>query len=157
MFPPWPERDQGRSEGQGITAANPAELDELVRIGTWSESCYAFAHYTDDELADGIMAVHTTIDCDQGRARGGAGLVARSWRGHQAGLAERPMGRVTAENDRTVAVRGPRDKAGRLLLADSAGQDRPCGVDAEAPIPEIVQVVQDAHLPPNVRWPGISA
>ena len=62
MFPPWPERDQGRSEAQGITAANPAELDELVRIGTWSESCYAFAHYTDDELADGIMAVHTTID-----------------------------------------------------------------------------------------------
>ena len=55
MFPPWPERDQGRSEAQGITAANPAELDELVRIGTWSESCYAFAHYTDDELADGIM------------------------------------------------------------------------------------------------------
>lgn len=30
MFPPWPERDQGRSEAQGITAANPAELDELV-------------------------------------------------------------------------------------------------------------------------------
>ena len=51
------------SEAQGITAANPAELDELVRIGTWSESCYAFAHFTDDELADGIMAVHTTIDC----------------------------------------------------------------------------------------------
>ena len=62
MFPPWPEGDQGRSEAQGITAANPAELDELVRIGTWSESYYAFAHFTDDELADGIMAVHTTID-----------------------------------------------------------------------------------------------
>ena len=62
MFPPWPEGDQGRSEAQGITAANPAELDELVRIGTWAESYYVFAHFTDDELADGIMAVHTTID-----------------------------------------------------------------------------------------------
>lgn len=62
MFPPWPERDQGRSEDRGITAANPAELDELVRISTWSESCYASAHSTDDELANGIMAVYTTID-----------------------------------------------------------------------------------------------
>jgi hypothetical protein len=94
MFPPWPERDQGRSEAQGITAANPAELDELVRIGTWSECCYAFAHYTDDELADGIMAVHTTID---GGTRDELAAALAYWRGHQPGLAERPMGRVTAE------------------------------------------------------------
>jgi hypothetical protein len=46
---------------QGVTATNPAELGELVRIRTWSASCYEFAHFTDDELADGIMAVHTAI------------------------------------------------------------------------------------------------
>jgi hypothetical protein len=47
---------------QGVTNPNPAELDELVQIHTWSASCYEFAHFTDDELADGIMAVHTTIN-----------------------------------------------------------------------------------------------
>lgn len=31
-------------------------------MSAWPEACYAFAHFTDDELADGIMAVHATID-----------------------------------------------------------------------------------------------
>jgi hypothetical protein len=47
---------------QGVTNANQRELDELVAIHTWSASCYEFAHFTDEELADGIMAVHTTIN-----------------------------------------------------------------------------------------------
>lgn len=36
------------------------ELDHLVKIRTWSESCYEFAHFTDDELADGIRVIHQT-------------------------------------------------------------------------------------------------
>jgi len=31
-------------------------------IRTWDAPCYEFAHFTDDELAGGIMAVHHTID-----------------------------------------------------------------------------------------------
>jgi hypothetical protein len=49
-------------QAQGVTNANPSELDELVAIRTWSESCYEFAHFSDDELADGIMEVHSTIN-----------------------------------------------------------------------------------------------
>ena len=49
-------------KAQGVTAANPGELEELIQLRTWSESCYEFAHFTDEELADGIMAVHTTIN-----------------------------------------------------------------------------------------------
>jgi hypothetical protein len=49
-------------KAQGVTAANPSELEELIRIETRSESCYEFAHFTDEELADGIMAVHHTIN-----------------------------------------------------------------------------------------------
>jgi hypothetical protein len=34
----------------------------LVEIRTWDAPCYEFAHFTDDELADGIMTVHHTIN-----------------------------------------------------------------------------------------------
>lgn len=47
---------------QGITRPNPDDLDELVNIQVWDESCYEFAHFTDEELADGIIAEHQTID-----------------------------------------------------------------------------------------------
>jgi hypothetical protein len=83
--------------GQGITAANPAELDELVRISTWSESCYAFPHFTDDEMADGMMAVHTTID---GGTRDELVAALAWWRGRGEDIKRvwrsSRMGRVTA-------------------------------------------------------------
>lgn len=47
---------------QGVTNASAAELDELVQIHTWSASCYEFTHFSDEELADGIMAIHATIN-----------------------------------------------------------------------------------------------
>jgi hypothetical protein len=46
---------------QGVTTAASAELDELVELRTWSESCYEFEHFDDGELAEAIMAVHETI------------------------------------------------------------------------------------------------
>src|SRR6185437_5921630 len=49
-------------EAQGASNANQEDLDNLLSIKTWSQSCYEFAHFTDEELADGIMAVHNTID-----------------------------------------------------------------------------------------------
>ena len=49
-------------KAQGVERPNPRELDYLVEIRTWNASCYEFAHFTDEELADGIMAVHHTIN-----------------------------------------------------------------------------------------------
>ena len=34
------------------------ELETLVEIHTWGASCYEFAHFTDEELADGIREIH---------------------------------------------------------------------------------------------------
>ena len=52
---------------QGVTNPNPPELDALIDIRTWSQSCYEYAHFTDDELADAIMVVHHTIKAGAGR------------------------------------------------------------------------------------------
>ena len=42
--------------------ADDQELEALVDLSTWDESCYEFAHFKDSELADAIMTVHTTIN-----------------------------------------------------------------------------------------------
>lgn len=49
-------------KAQGVTRPKPEELDELVEIRTWDASCYEFAHFTDEELADGLIEAHPTID-----------------------------------------------------------------------------------------------
>lgn len=38
------------------------ELDSLIRIETWSQSCFEFAHFDDEELASAIEIVHP--DCN---------------------------------------------------------------------------------------------
>jgi hypothetical protein len=38
--------------------ADPDDLGELVEIRTWSESCFEFEHFTDDELAKAILEVY---------------------------------------------------------------------------------------------------
>jgi hypothetical protein len=40
---------------QGVERPDPAELNHLVEIRTWDAPCYEFAHFTDQELADGII------------------------------------------------------------------------------------------------------
>ena len=44
---------------KGVKAAD-TDLEELVDLRTWDESCYEFAHFTDDELVDAIDKVHHT-------------------------------------------------------------------------------------------------
>src|SRR5438552_3025592 len=40
----------------------PDELEHLVEIRVWNAPCYEFAHFTDEELADGITAAHDTVN-----------------------------------------------------------------------------------------------
>jgi hypothetical protein len=139
---------------QGVTAANPAELDELVRIRTWSASCYEFAHFTDDELADGIMAVHTTI---HGWTRDELVAALAYWRNRgqdikriwRSGRWDEQQQRTTGKWEYSVSKTKLADTLWPVLRAKI---DR-CRVDAEAPVPEIVQVVQDAyHLAQRWRY-----
>jgi hypothetical protein len=39
-----------------------SELNELVELRTWDASCYEFAHFTDEELADAIARIHDTCN-----------------------------------------------------------------------------------------------
>jgi hypothetical protein len=34
------------------------QLDTLVRVTTWTEGCFEFQHFSDQELADALIAVH---------------------------------------------------------------------------------------------------
>jgi hypothetical protein len=38
--------------------ADPADLKHLVEIHTWTESCFEFEHFSDDELADAILRIY---------------------------------------------------------------------------------------------------
>jgi len=39
--------------------ADPDDLEHLVEIGTWSESCFEFEHFPDAELAKAILEVYS--------------------------------------------------------------------------------------------------
>lgn len=126
-------------KAQGVTTANSAELEELVAIRTWSASCYEFAHFSDEELADGIRAVHHTSN----------GLTY-----------DELITAIKAERDRGKDIKevwslwehkpGKPELAEALWAALKTKIDR-CRTDPEAPVPEIVEVVQEAHLIAQ-RW-----
>lgn len=42
---------------QGVEP-NRGDVDSLVSVKTWSASCFEFAHFTDDELAEALLKVH---------------------------------------------------------------------------------------------------
>jgi hypothetical protein len=42
---------------QGVEP-NRDDIESLVFVKTWSESCFEFAHFTDDELAEALLKVH---------------------------------------------------------------------------------------------------
>jgi hypothetical protein len=44
-------------EAQGAAALDPDDVSDLVHLRVW-DSCFEFSHFTDAELADGIIAVH---------------------------------------------------------------------------------------------------
>jgi hypothetical protein len=48
--------------GAQAADADTKELDSLVEIRRWSESCFEFEHFSDLELLEAIKAVHTRPD-----------------------------------------------------------------------------------------------
>ena len=45
-------------ESQGVTDAKKEELKELLEVRTWSQSCFEFEHFADDEIAGALRTVH---------------------------------------------------------------------------------------------------
>jgi len=128
-------------KAQGVTNANPAELDDLVEIRTWPERCYEYAHFTDEELADGIMQVHTTIN----------GLTREQL---TAAIAtERARGKDIKEVWSQWAHKPGKPELAEALWPLLKSKIDRCRVDADAPVPPIVEVVQDAyHLAQRWRY-----
>lgn len=134
-------------KAQGVTEANPDDLSKLVKIHTWSQSCYEFAHFTDDELADAIMAMHTTVN---GWTRDQLVAALADWRrrgkdikrvwesGRWDGQQSAPTGRWDYEVSKTELAKA-------LWPVLEAKIER-CRTDPTAPIPEIAEVIQDAYL-----------
>jgi hypothetical protein len=145
-------------KAQGVISANPAELDELVRIRTWSESCYEFAHFTDEELADGITSVHGDIN---GWTRDQLVGALAHWRDKKKDVKRVWESGGWDEQSQTVtgkwAYEVSKTKLAEALWPTLKAKIDLCRVDAEASIPEIVQVVQDAyHLAQRWRYPSFA-
>jgi hypothetical protein len=134
-------------KAQGVTEANPNDLGKLVKIHTWSQSCYEFAHFTDDELADAITAVHTTINgwtrdqlvgaLSDWRSRGKD--VKRVWEsGRWDGQQPAPTGKWDYEVSKTELA--------KALWPILKAKIERCRTDPTASVPEIAEVIQDAYL-----------
>lgn len=139
---------------QGVERPNSAELDELVEIRTWSASCYEFAHFTDAELADGIMSVHRTIN---GWTRDELVAALEYWRRQgtdikrvwESGRWDDQRSSVTGRWDYVVS----KTELATALWPALKGKIDRCRVDDTAPVPEIVQVVSDTyHLAQQWRY-----
>ncbi|WP_409463231.1 hypothetical protein [Amycolatopsis sp. GA6-003] len=125
------------------------ELSMLVDIHRWSASCYEFAHFTDEELADAIMAIHDTVN---GLSRVDlvgalAALRARARTGHRNVDIKNVWWDWNYEPSK-VAL------AEQLWPVLKQKIDR-CREDDGAPIPEIVRVVEKAYRT-ALHWRDVS-
>jgi hypothetical protein len=132
---------------QGVAHPNPDDLNELVNIRVWQESCYEFEHFTDEELADGIITSHQDID---GWSREELVGALSYWRAERQdiesvwmiGRWDERTGRMTGKwanevNKSVLALFGLWPTLERKIKQLKAG--------AEIPTPPIVQVVNDAY------------
>jgi hypothetical protein len=139
---------------QGLTHPNDDELNELVEIRTWQASCYEFAHFTDDELADGIIAVHQTID---GWTRDELVAALAYWRGESKDIKLVWFkGRPTSQHNRFTGKWGyevSKVKLAEALWPTLERKIEQVKADANAPVPPIAGVVNDAyHLAQQWRY-----
>lgn len=139
---------------QGVTRPKEQELNELIEIRTWQEPCYEFANFTDDELAEGIIRAHPTIEGwtkDQliealGDWRARKADIKRVWEsGRWVGQSNQPSGRWESEVSKV--------KLAVALWPTLEQKIEQMKVDASAPVPPIVQVISDAyHLAQQWRY-----
>lgn len=115
------------------------ELEYLLEIRTWSERCYELAHFRDDELADGIMAVHNTIN---GLTRDQLIQSISTTRRRRHDIDE-------VWSQWTYDVSKP--KLAEALWPTLEEKIERAKVDNAVQVPEIVEVVQHAYLTAQ-RW-----
>jgi hypothetical protein len=131
---------------QGITRPNPDDLNELVNIRVWQESSYEFEHFTDEELADGIIAVHQTID---GWTRDELIAALRYWRERRQDLESVWM--IGRWDELTKQTTGKwTNEVNEFMLALTMWPTLERKIERlkehpESPVPPIVQVVNDAY------------
>ncbi|MGW4059727.1 hypothetical protein ACWEGE_15685 [Amycolatopsis sp. NPDC004747] len=126
-----------RAQGAATT---DEELDHLVKIFTWTESCYEFTHFTDAELADGIRAIHQTCD----------GLSRDELIDHLAEVRARRGTKNQKTDIKNVWGRWSY-KPSKVELAEQLwpvleGKIKLCMTDASSAAPEIAEIVQLAHM-----------
>lgn len=141
---------------QGLTRPNENELNELVEIRTWHESCYEFAHFTDDEVADGIMAVHQTIG---GWTRDELVAALGYWRGKKQDI--KRVWTSGRWDERSKKMTGKWEyEVSKVKLAEALWPTLEQKIDqlkadANAPVPPIVGVINDAyHVAQQWRYPS---
>jgi hypothetical protein len=115
------------------------ELDQLIEIRTWSQRCYEFAHFSDPELADAIMAVHHTTD----------GLTRETLIASLA--ATRNRHKDIDEVWSRWSYKVSKVKLANALWPTLEQKIERAKADSTAPIPEIVDVVQHAYFTAQ-RW-----
>jgi hypothetical protein len=128
---------------QGVEP-NRNDLDSLVRIETWGQSCFEFAHFTNEELALAIHAIHPTC--------GGLSITI---------LADALEHQRQSGQDIKQVWSKWRPKPSKRVLADRLWPILESKIDSaeqnpSISVPEVVLRVQDAHrealLRPTGRW-----
>jgi hypothetical protein len=140
-------------KAQGVKASD-SELEKLVEIRTWTQSCYEFAHFTDEELADGIIEVHSTCNgwsrdqliASLAHWRGDGKDIKRVWKsGGWDSTLNKPTGKWDSEVSKT--------KLAVALWPVLEQKIQRAKIDETVPLPEIVEVMQLAyHTAQNWRY-----
>lgn len=143
-------------KAQGVTRPKPEELDELVEIRTWSEPCYEFEHFTDEELAAGLIEAHPTINGwtkdELVEAltywRDKKKDIKRVWESGRWDEASRQMtGKWTSEPSKV--------KLAQALWPTLLRKVQLCMAMKDAPVPSIAAVINDAYHVAQ-RWRYVS-
>ncbi len=139
---------------QGVERPNPDELEHLVEIRVWDAPCYEFAHFTDEELADGITAAHKTVN---GWTRDELIAALNHWRNegkdiknvwYRGGPTVQPN-RWTGKWEYQVS----KVKLAEALWPILLRKIQLAMVTDDAPVPPIMQVINDAyHLAQQRRY-----
>jgi len=141
-------------KSQGVERPNPDELEHLVEIRVWNAPCYEFAHFTDEELADGITAAHETVN---GWTRDELIAALNHWRseGKDIKLVWYRGGPTTQPNRWTGKweYEVSKVKLAEALWPTLLRKIQLAMVMEDAPVPPIMQVISDAyHLAQQRRY-----